>query len=173
MSQIELFLPVERLFAAICAVAEERGARLVLQRFASEADPSEYGFFALSPGEDVAEAYQRAEGAVLYLSLGGVPRAPRDWAFLEREAAQLLELSGGRSRGFDLGQAILRCVAKSSQARPLFTAMKARLTQSCARGVTIGGQRYPRIYYDPALSRSPWRLWVDLETRTMEASVDL
>lgn len=107
---------------------------------------------------------------MLYLSQGGAPRGPRDWGFLEREAGRLVELSGGRSRGFELGQATLRCVAKASQARSLFTAVKARLTRGCAQGVTIRGQAYPRIYYDPALSRPPWRLWVDLEGRTLEAS---
>ncbi|MGK3967131.1 hypothetical protein WMF38_23520 [Sorangium sp. So ce118] len=116
-----------------------------------------------------ADEYLNGGYQLMYLALRKAPASEHDWGFVDREAADLLELAGARQRGEDLEQVTVRPVAKKTNVARLFAATKAALAASCKQGVTLNGQLYPKIFYAKELEARRLRLWVDIETKTISA----
>jgi len=169
MSRLEVFVPTRSLFVVLGEVVGQHGGRLVFQRF--ESATCRAGFAVFDPVAGSAEAYLEGDYRVIYITLGPTPLGSEDWAFLERAEADLIELQGGRQRGRDLELVVARTLAKKSRAEKLFRALRDAIRLRCRQGVQLNGEPYPNILHTRELAGQDVNLWIDLDARTISASI--
>ncbi|AUX28654.1 MULTISPECIES: hypothetical protein [Sorangium] len=169
MTRIEAFIPTAMLFQTIADVARPHKAHLVLHRFETAHRDAALSVVEATPL--AADEYLSGGYLLMYLALRQAPASEQDWSFVDREAANLLEFAGARQRGQDLELVTVRPVAKKTNVARLFAATKAAIAASCKRGVMLNGQLYPKIFYAKELEVRRFRLWVDIETKTISANV--
>lgn len=167
MAALEAFIPTDMLLDLSAARARTERAALIFQRF--QIPNLAAALTVVEPTSGLGAAYNDGGYQLFYLSSKPVPAHPEDFAFLDREAAHLIEFAGGRQRARDLEQVTIRLLAQRSKATPTFTALESAMRELCRQGALLNGRPCPRIFYAASLVSQPCTWWVDLETKTIRA----
>lgn len=164
----DVFARGTTLFRALAAAPQAgEEAQLVLHRFEGPQGASALHVADLNEG--TADRYHVGGYGAAYLTFSSLPTSESDWAFLDREAPFLIELTGGRTRGDRMEIARIRKVAKSSKVAGALRRITTQLDAQCTRGVLLSGHPYPNIRVERGLFEA-MTLWWSLDDDGMQAT---
>ncbi len=161
----EIFIRPKTLFAVLGRIRKVIPFRIIAQRF--DKDGGILGFEEIEEGGDGFTYPSENPPSLLYVSAEAIPKAPDDWAFLDREETRLIEIEGGKPVGKALGMATLRKFAKKSEVGTLFKKLTQALNEISDPGVLLDGHPYPKIRVERGMTG--FRLYLDAESKVAEA----
>jgi hypothetical protein len=162
----EIFIRTQSLFETLREALEGTTCKVVFQRF--EGPWGDAGFRVADLRKTPWKDYNEGGYSVIYVSKGKAPAKPTDWAFLDKEAARLIEIAGGRTEKKALEMSVLRPMAKKSEMEALFKKLTRLLDKASTKGARLNGQPYPKIRIETGAE--DLELYEDLKTKTIRAT---
>jgi hypothetical protein len=111
--------------------------------------PHEPGYVVPAAEADFAALYSSGGFSEIVLSLTAGPEHGQDWGFLERCAADIIVITGGRSAAGVLEAWHLRVLAKQSSVTSLYRRLRRKIGALCKKGMRHRdtGTQYPDLFW--------------------------
>lgn len=162
----EVFIRTKSLFEILQQALAGTPCKVIFHRF--EGPWGDASFHTADLDKTPWKEYNEGGYNKIYVSKGKTPSKPQDWSFLEKEAAHLIEITGGRMEKKVLEQSTLRPLARESEMVALFKTLVRLLDKKSAKGARLNSYPYPKVRSETGAE--VLELYSNLNTKAIRAT---